>query len=94
MEKVTSAGGGLKVRLLKKALEKHSDKENLVILFTDRSVARGFLCGAPQQREREYSKARPSQDVGGEGSSPWLRLPTVLGGSVERPSCVACSHSW
>ena len=30
------AGGGLKVRLLKKALEKHADKENLVILFTDR----------------------------------------------------------
>lgn len=53
MEKVASAGGGLKVRLLKKALEKHADKENLVILFTDRSVAKGFLCGAPQQRERE-----------------------------------------
>lgn len=67
MEKVTSAGGGLKVRLLKKALEKHADKENLVILFTDRSVARGFLCGAPQQREREYSKVRPSQDVRDEG---------------------------
>lgn len=54
MEKVRSAGGGLKVRLLKKALEKHADKENLVILFTDRSVARGFLCGAPQQRERIF----------------------------------------
>lgn len=35
-EKEMSAGGGLKVRLLKEALEKHADKENLVILFTDR----------------------------------------------------------
>lgn len=35
-EKGSSAGGGLKVRLLKKALEKHADKENLVILFIDR----------------------------------------------------------
>lgn len=35
-EKGSLAGGGLKVRLLKKALEKHADKENLVILFTDR----------------------------------------------------------
>lgn len=34
-EKEASSGGGLKVRLLKKALEKHAD-ENLVILFTDR----------------------------------------------------------
>lgn len=51
-EKATSAGGGLKVRLLKKALKKHADKENLVILFTDRLVARGFLGGALQQGNR------------------------------------------
>uniref|UniRef100_A0A8C4MQ12 Procollagen-lysine,2-oxoglutarate 5-dioxygenase 1 n=1 Tax=Equus asinus asinus TaxID=83772 RepID=A0A8C4MQ12_EQUAS len=44
-DKETSAGGGLKVRLLKKALEKHADKENLVILFTDRWVPGGFLGG-------------------------------------------------
>lgn len=50
-DKVTSAGGGLKVRLLKKALEKYADKENLVILFTDRSVL-GAPWAAPQQRGR------------------------------------------
>lgn len=35
-----AAGGGQKVRLLKKALEKHADKEDLVILFVDRWVCR------------------------------------------------------
>lgn len=48
MERGTAAGGGQKVRLLKKALEKHSDKEDLVILFTDRWVAGGFLTRALQ----------------------------------------------
>lgn len=32
----SAAGGGQKVRLLKKALTKHADKEDLVILFVDR----------------------------------------------------------
>lgn len=41
-----SAGGGQKVRLLKKALEKHADKEDLVILFTDRWVCQEFLFGS------------------------------------------------
>lgn len=54
MEKVRSAGGGLKVRLLKKALEKHGDKENLVILFTDRSVARVCVWGPSAERERIF----------------------------------------
>lgn len=35
-----AAGGGQKVRLLKKALEKHADKEDLVILFVDRWLCR------------------------------------------------------
>lgn len=39
VERGTMTGGGQKVRLLKKALEKHADKEDLVILFTDRWVA-------------------------------------------------------
>ncbi|GAB1289228.1 Procollagen-lysine,2-oxoglutarate 5-dioxygenase 1 [Apodemus speciosus] len=34
----SAAGGGQKVRLLKKALKKHADKEDLVILFVDREV--------------------------------------------------------
>lgn len=51
-EKAASAGGGLKVRLLKEALEKHADKGNLVILFTDRSVAGGFLGRVLQQGDR------------------------------------------
>lgn len=34
----SAAGGGQKVRLLKKALTKHADKEDLVILFVDRWV--------------------------------------------------------
>lgn len=38
-----SAGGGQKVRLLRKALEKHADKEDLVILFTDRWMCWEFL---------------------------------------------------
>jgi hypothetical protein len=38
VEKGMSAGGGQKVRLLKKALEKHADKKDLVILFIDRLV--------------------------------------------------------
>lgn len=45
VEKGASTGGGQKVRLLKKALEKHADKEDLVILFTDRWVAGSFLTG-------------------------------------------------
>lgn len=51
-EKAASAGGGLKVRLLKKALEKHADKENLVILFTDRSAAGGLPGRVPRQGDR------------------------------------------
>lgn len=34
--KEVAAGGGLKVRLLRKALEKLEDQENLVVLVTDR----------------------------------------------------------
>lgn len=34
----SAAGGGQKVRLLKKALKKYADKEDLVILFVDRCV--------------------------------------------------------
>ena len=30
------AGGGMKVNLLKAALEKHKDKSNLIIMFVDR----------------------------------------------------------
>lgn len=41
-----AAGGGQKVRLLKKALEKHADKEDLVILFIDRWVCWEFLLGS------------------------------------------------
>lgn len=33
---LSAAGGGQKVRLLKKALKKHANKEDLVILFVDR----------------------------------------------------------
>lgn len=36
----SAAGGGQKVRLLKKALKKYADKEDLVILFVDR-----WVCG-------------------------------------------------
>lgn len=68
-DKETSAGGGLKVRLLKKALEKHADKENLVILFTDRWVPGGFLGGALSGKIEEYSRMRPSQDIRDKGWS-------------------------
>uniref|UniRef100_A0A8C4PRQ6 Procollagen-lysine,2-oxoglutarate 5-dioxygenase 1 n=1 Tax=Equus asinus asinus TaxID=83772 RepID=A0A8C4PRQ6_EQUAS len=71
-DKETSAGGGLKVRLLKKALEKHADKENLVILFTDRWVPGGFLGGALSGKIEEYSRMRPSQDIRDKGWSLYL----------------------
>ncbi|XP_070367168.1 procollagen-lysine,2-oxoglutarate 5-dioxygenase 1 isoform X2 [Equus asinus] len=55
-DKETSAGGGLKVRLLKKALEKHADKENLVILFTD-SYDVVFASG-PRELLKKFRQAR------------------------------------
>uniref|UniRef100_A0A8C7ATW8 Procollagen-lysine,2-oxoglutarate 5-dioxygenase 1 n=1 Tax=Neovison vison TaxID=452646 RepID=A0A8C7ATW8_NEOVI len=55
-EKGSSAGGGLKVRLLKKALEKHADKENLVILFTD-SYDVVFASG-PRELLKKFRQAR------------------------------------
>ncbi|XP_072607279.1 procollagen-lysine,2-oxoglutarate 5-dioxygenase 1 isoform X1 [Vulpes vulpes] len=55
-EKGTSAGGGLKVRLLKKALEKHADKEDLVILFTD-SYDVVFASG-PRELLKKFRQAR------------------------------------
>ncbi|XP_029086075.1 procollagen-lysine,2-oxoglutarate 5-dioxygenase 1 isoform X1 [Monodon monoceros] len=55
-EKEMSAGGGLKVRLLKKALEKHADKENLVILFTD-SYDVVFASG-PRELLKKFRQAR------------------------------------
>uniref|UniRef100_A0A8C4PRT6 Procollagen-lysine,2-oxoglutarate 5-dioxygenase 1 n=1 Tax=Equus asinus asinus TaxID=83772 RepID=A0A8C4PRT6_EQUAS len=82
-DKETSAGGGLKVRLLKKALEKHADKENLVILFTDRWVPGGFLGGALSGKIEEYSRMRPSQDIRDKG------LATL---AVMEP-CPCCSLS-
>lgn len=45
-----SAGGGQKVRLLKKALEKHAHKEDLVILFTDRWVCWELLLASLEYR--------------------------------------------
>ncbi|VFV35562.1 procollagen--oxoglutarate [Lynx pardinus] len=55
-EKGASSGGGLKVRLLKKALEKHADKENLVILFTD-SYDVVFASG-PRELLKKFRQAR------------------------------------
>ncbi|XP_004705482.1 procollagen-lysine,2-oxoglutarate 5-dioxygenase 1 [Echinops telfairi] len=52
----TPAGGGQKVRLLKKALEKHSDKENLVILFTD-SYDVVFASG-PRELLKKFRQAK------------------------------------
>uniref|UniRef100_A0A8C4MH87 Procollagen-lysine,2-oxoglutarate 5-dioxygenase 1 n=1 Tax=Equus asinus asinus TaxID=83772 RepID=A0A8C4MH87_EQUAS len=83
-DKETSAGGGLKVRLLKKALEKHADKENLVILFTDRWVPGGFLGGALSGKIEEYSRMRPSQDIRDKG---WLATLAVM------EPCPCCSLS-
>ncbi|XP_060026870.1 procollagen-lysine,2-oxoglutarate 5-dioxygenase 1 isoform X3 [Erinaceus europaeus] len=54
--KEASAGGGLKVRLLKKALEKHADEEDLVILFTD-SYDVVFASG-PRELLKKFRQAR------------------------------------
>uniref|UniRef100_A0A8D0MDW2 Procollagen-lysine,2-oxoglutarate 5-dioxygenase 1 n=1 Tax=Sus scrofa TaxID=9823 RepID=A0A8D0MDW2_PIG len=54
-EKEASSGGGLKVRLLKKALEKHAD-ENLVILFTD-SYDVVFASG-PRELLKKFRQAK------------------------------------
>lgn len=62
-EKATPAGGGLKVRLLKKALEKHADKDNLVILFTDRSVAGAAWAGSLSREIEGCIILKSSQDI-------------------------------
>ncbi|MEJ1272422.1 procollagen-lysine 2-oxoglutarate 5-dioxygenase 3 [Cricetulus griseus] len=51
-----SAGGGQKVRLLKKALEKHAHKEDLVILFTD-SYDVVFASG-PRELLKKFQQAK------------------------------------
>ncbi|XP_023555160.1 procollagen-lysine,2-oxoglutarate 5-dioxygenase 1 [Octodon degus] len=56
MERGTTAGGGQKVRLLKKALEKHADKEDLVILFTD-SYDVVFASG-PRELLKKFRQAK------------------------------------
>ncbi|MBW00293.1 Procollagen-lysine,2-oxoglutarate 5-dioxygenase 1, partial [Eschrichtius robustus] len=55
-EKEMSAGGGLKVRLLKKALEKHADKEDLVILFTDSYDV--LFASGPRELLKKFRQAR------------------------------------
>uniref|UniRef100_A0A2K6QKL5 PLOD1-3-like GT domain-containing protein n=1 Tax=Rhinopithecus roxellana TaxID=61622 RepID=A0A2K6QKL5_RHIRO len=56
VEKGTSAGGGQKVRLLKKALEKHADKEDLVILFTDSYDV--LFASGPRELLKKFRQAR------------------------------------
>uniref|UniRef100_A0A0D9S8L2 Procollagen-lysine,2-oxoglutarate 5-dioxygenase 1 n=1 Tax=Chlorocebus sabaeus TaxID=60711 RepID=A0A0D9S8L2_CHLSB len=56
VEKGTSAGGGQKVRLLKKALEKHTDKEDLVILFTDSYDV--LFASGPRELLKKFRQAR------------------------------------
>ncbi|XP_039329429.1 procollagen-lysine,2-oxoglutarate 5-dioxygenase 1 [Saimiri boliviensis] len=56
VEKRTSAGGGQKVRLLKKALEKHADKEDLVILFTDSYDV--LFASGPRELLKKFRQAR------------------------------------
>nr|BAE20730.1 unnamed protein product [Mus musculus] len=51
-----AAGGGQKVRLLKKALEKHADKEDLVILFVD-SYDVVFASG-PRELLKKFQQAK------------------------------------
>nr|XP_021504831.1 procollagen-lysine,2-oxoglutarate 5-dioxygenase 1 [Meriones unguiculatus] len=51
-----AAGGGQKVRLLKKALEKHADKEDLVILFID-SYDVVFASG-PRELLKKFQQAK------------------------------------
>uniref|UniRef100_A0A6I8NJN9 Procollagen-lysine,2-oxoglutarate 5-dioxygenase 1 n=1 Tax=Ornithorhynchus anatinus TaxID=9258 RepID=A0A6I8NJN9_ORNAN len=52
----TAAGGGQKIRLLKSALEKHADKEDLVILFTD-SYDVVFASG-PKELLKKFKQAK------------------------------------
>ncbi|XP_038602290.1 procollagen-lysine,2-oxoglutarate 5-dioxygenase 1 [Tachyglossus aculeatus] len=52
----TASGGGQKVRLLKSALEKHADKEDLVILFTD-SYDVVFASG-PKELLKKFKQAK------------------------------------
>ncbi|PNI39644.1 PLOD1 isoform 9, partial [Pan troglodytes] len=56
VDKGTSAGGGQKVRLLKKALEKHADKEDLVILFTDSYDV--LFASGPRELLKKFRQAR------------------------------------
>ena len=37
-------GGGQKVNIIKKGIEKYKDDEDLIVVFTDRSVLINYLC--------------------------------------------------
>lgn len=76
MDRGSSTGGGQKVRLLKKALEKHADKEDLVILFTDRWVCWEFLLGSWEWRVLlgVGVQIRPFLDIPCKGGSLQLSL--------------------
>uniref|UniRef100_A0A8B7TZV7 Procollagen-lysine,2-oxoglutarate 5-dioxygenase 1-like n=1 Tax=Castor canadensis TaxID=51338 RepID=A0A8B7TZV7_CASCN len=56
VEKGMSAGGGQKVRLLKKALEKHADKKDLVILFIDSYDV--LFASGPRELLKKFRQAR------------------------------------
>uniref|UniRef100_A0A2K6SN18 Procollagen-lysine,2-oxoglutarate 5-dioxygenase 1 n=1 Tax=Saimiri boliviensis boliviensis TaxID=39432 RepID=A0A2K6SN18_SAIBB len=98
VEKRTSAGGGQKVRLLKKALEKHADKEDLVILFTDSYDV--LFASGPRELLKKFRQARSQVVFSAEELIyPDRRLeakyPAVsdgkrfLGSGGERPGYVA-----